>query len=113
VAAIAVFTKSGRTALLMSKARPGVPILAFTPLETTFHRLNLYWGVVPRLVPHVENIDEMLRVVEQSMVETTSIKPGQQVVLICGYPVSDVRPTNLALLHTVGSKMGLPITSAT
>lgn len=103
VAAIAVFTKSGRTALLMSKARPGIPILAFTPMETTFHRLNLYWGVVPRLVPHVENIDEMLKVVEQSMMETTSIKPGQQVVLICGYPVSDVRPTNLALLHTVGS----------
>jgi hypothetical protein len=46
-------------------------------------------------------------------VETTSIKPGQQVVLICGYPVSDVRPTNLALLHTVGSKMGLPISRAT
>jgi pyruvate kinase len=105
VAAVAVFTKSGRTALLMSKARPGIPILAFTPLETTYHRLNLYWGVVPRLVPHVENIDEMLRVVEHSMMETTSIKSGQQVVLICGYPVSDVRPTNLALLHTVGSKI--------
>jgi pyruvate kinase len=105
VAAVAVFTKSGRTALLMSKARPGIPILAFTPLETTFHRLNFYWGVVPRLVPHVEHIDQMLRVVEQSMMETTSIKPGQQVVLICGYPVSDIRPTNLALLHTVGSKL--------
>lgn len=103
VAAVAVFTISGRTALLMSKARPGIPILAFTPQEATFHRLNLYWGVVPRLVPHVDNIDEMLRVVEQSMMETTTIQPGQQVVLICGYPVSDARPTNLALLHTVGS----------
>jgi pyruvate kinase len=104
VAAVAVFTISGRTALLMSKSRPGIPILAFTPHESTFHRLNLYWGVIPRLVPHVDNIDEMLRVVEQSMMETTTIQPGQQVVLICGYPVSDVRPTNLALLHTVGSK---------
>jgi pyruvate kinase len=104
VAAVAVFTNSGRTALLMSKARPGIPILAFTPRETTYQRLNLYWGVVPRLVPHVDNIDEMLKVVEQSMMETTTIQPGQQVVLICGYPVHDVRPTNLALLHTVGSK---------
>jgi pyruvate kinase len=104
VAAVAVFTISGRTALLMSKARPGIPILAFTPHERTFNRLNLCWGVVPRLVPHVDNIDEMLKVVEQSMMETTTIQPGQQVVLICGYPVSDVRPTNLALLHTVGSK---------
>jgi pyruvate kinase len=103
VAAIAVFTKSGRTALLMSKARPEIPILAFTSLEATFQRMNLYWGVVPRLVPHVDDIDEMLKVVEQSMLATTTIRPGQQVVLICGYPVSDVRPTNLALLHTVGS----------
>ena len=31
VAAIAVFTMSGRTALHVSKTRPGVPILAFTP----------------------------------------------------------------------------------
>lgn len=104
VAAVAVFTNSGRTALLMSKTRPGIPILAFTPHESTYHRLNLYWGVVPRLVPHADNIDEMLKVVERSMMETTIIRPGQQVVLICGYPVSDIRPTNLALLHTVGSK---------
>jgi pyruvate kinase len=104
VAAIAVFTNSGRTALLMSKARPGVPILAFTPQETTYQRLNLYWGVIPRLVPHADNIDEMLNVVEQSMIKTTTIQPGQQVVLICGYPVGDVRPTNLALIHTVAYK---------
>ncbi len=104
VAAIAVFTNSGRTALLMSKARPGVPILAFTPQETTYQRLNLYWGVVPRLVPHADNIDEMLNVVEQSMMKTTTIQPGQQVVLICGYPVGDIRPTNLALIHTVAYK---------
>jgi hypothetical protein len=36
------------------------------------------------------------------MLSSDSIKAGQQVVLICGYPVREVRPTNLALLHTVG-----------
>ena len=35
VAAIAVFTISGQTAQVMSKVRPEVPILAFTPNENT------------------------------------------------------------------------------
>lgn len=103
VAAIAIFTKSGRTALLMSKTRPGIPILAFTPEEVTFYRMGLYWGVVPHLVPHANTIEEMLTEVERTMIASTPVRPGQQVVLICGYPVDAIRPTNLALLHTVGS----------
>jgi pyruvate kinase len=103
VAAIAAFTKSGRTALLMSKARPRVPILAFTPDRQTYQWMGLFWGVQPHLVEHSNTLEEMIHVVESSMIATTSIQPGQQVVVICGFPVSASRPTNLALLHTVGS----------
>lgn len=105
VAAIAVFTKSGRTARLMSKARPGVPILAFTPEISTYRRINLYWGVQPHLVPHAETIDGMLNVVEAAMIASTPIRPGQQVIVLCGFPVHAIRPTNMALLHTVGSDL--------
>jgi pyruvate kinase len=104
VAAIAVFTKSGRTALLLSKIRPAVPILAFTTEPNTFHRMNIYWGVTPYKVKHVESIDQMLSVVETTLLNAHAIQPGQQVVLICGFPIGEVRPTNLALLHTVGQK---------
>ena len=102
VAAIAVFTKSGRTARLMSKARPDVPILAFTTDMDACQRMNIYWGVFPQLVPQAATIEAMLQEVEIAMLASASIKPGQQVVLICGFPVHAVRPTNLALLHTVG-----------
>lgn len=102
VAAIAVFTMNGRTALLMSKERPEVPILAFTPLPSTYNRLAMYWGVIPMLVPEAETVETMLRHVESAMITETRIKPGQQVVLICGFPVGAKRATNLALLHTVG-----------
>ncbi len=103
VAAIAVFTQSGRTALLMSKVRPTVPILAFTPNTKTYKRLNLYWGVYPHLIPHADTIECMLRVVEKALLAKTSIQSGQQVVLICGFPVHMSRPANLAMLHTVGN----------
>ncbi len=101
VAAIAIFTVRGRTARLMSKERPGVPILAFTPREQTYRQMALLWGVRPHLIPRAEDMETMLAHVESAMVAETPVQPGQQVVLICGYPVGSMRPTNLALLHTV------------
>ena len=101
VAGIAVFTKSGRSALLMSKARPDVPIFAFTPELTTYQQLGIMWGVIPHFVPHADTIEDMTKVVEATMIASTPIKPGQQVVLICGFPIASGCPANLALLHTV------------
>lgn len=102
VAAIAVFSHSGRTARIMAKMRPEVPILAFTSVSSVYHRLPMYWGVRGHLVPHAETIEEMLGVVDQALRDCTPIQPGQQVVLICGYPIGSGVPANLALLHTVG-----------
>lgn len=105
VAAVAVFTMSGRTALLMSKTRPSVPVLAFTPQEQVYHRMNLYRGVTPYLVPTVNTIEDMIKVVEASIMASSPIQTGQQVILICGFPILKVRPTNLALLHTIGDPL--------
>jgi pyruvate kinase len=105
VAAIAVFTRSGRTALFMSKTRPGLPILAFTPEEVTYRRMNMYWGVRPYLVPHVGSLEEMVNVVEKTIIETTPIMIGQQVVMICGFPIPQIRPKNVALLHKIVAKL--------
>ena len=102
VAAIAVFTQTGRTAMLMSQARPRVPIFAFTPEETTYRRLSMYWGVVPQQVPFANIVETMLRHVGAARSATTPIEPGQQVVVISGFPVGAMRPPNFALLHTVG-----------
>jgi pyruvate kinase len=104
VSAIAAFTKSGRTALMLSKIRPDVPVLAFTPNLSTYRRLNMYWGVFPHKVEHADTIEGMLQVVENKMIMDIDIQPGQQVVLVCGYPIAKSKPTNLALLHTVGEK---------
>lgn len=46
-AAILAITKSGYTALGVSKFRPIQPIIAPTPEAKTFHQLALSWGVYP------------------------------------------------------------------
>jgi pyruvate kinase len=102
VAAIVVFTQSGRTARLMSKTRPDVPILAFTPELCTYQQMSLYWGVTPLLVPYADSLEMMIKHVETAIATTTRLKKGQQVILISGFPVGAFRQPNLALLHTIG-----------
>ena len=104
VAAIAVFTQSGRTAVLMSKARPQVPILAFTPEEKTYQQMALLWGVTPFLVPIAKTVEEMIEIVDTSIIEWGLYKKGQQVVMVTGFPVGALRPPNFALLHTIGEE---------
>jgi pyruvate kinase len=101
VAAIAVFTMSGRTALHVSKTRPNVPILAFTPDLHTYHRLEMYWGITPYIVPHSITLEGMLDDVDASLRKSHILTPGQQVALTCGFPVATISPTNLILLHTI------------
>ena len=102
VAAIAVFTQSGYSALLMSKARPQVPILAFTPDEKTYQRLGLFWGITPFMVPIAKTIEEMIQFVDRSILEGSLFEKGQQVVMVTGFPVGTLCPSNFALLHTIG-----------
>lgn len=105
VAAIAVFTISGRTARMMSKARPGVPVLAFTPNKTAYNKMALHWGVQPYIVPHSETVEDMLDQVKKVINEATKLQPGQEVVLIAGFPIGAMRSANFLLLHTIGEDM--------
>lgn len=102
VRAVAVFTMQGRSAWLMSKARPSKQILAFTPEFETFNQLAFLWGVEPHLAKYANTMDDMLSDVDAALLKS-GIRSGQQVVLICGYPIGEQRPPNMALLHTVGS----------
>lgn len=104
VARIAVFTRTGRTALLMAKARPRVPILAFTPEETTYRRLGLVWGVTPFLVSFAEEVEGMLAYVEAALISATDLQPGQQVVLVAGFPIGTGQLPNFAILHTLRAR---------
>ncbi|MGV8050549.1 MAG: pyruvate kinase [Anaerolineaceae bacterium] len=101
VAAIVVFTLSGRTALWMSKTKPPVPIYAFTPEISTYHWLGIAWGVTPLLVPHADTLETMIRHVETAISSSTPITVGNQVVVISGFPVGEFGKPNLTLLYTI------------
>jgi pyruvate kinase len=89
----------------MSKARPPKRILAFTPIQDTYNQLSFLWGVQPYLTNFADTMEEMIAYVDAALVQS-GIQSGQQVVLICGYPVGAQCPPNMALLHNVGSSDG-------
>jgi pyruvate kinase len=101
VAAIAVFTRSGRTAHLMSYTRPRVPIVAFTPEAKTFHQLSLAWGVIPHLVKKANSVEEMIARVRDACLASGLVNPGQQIVLVASLPIGEMGPPNFTLLHTI------------
>jgi len=55
-------------------------------------------------VEFVNTIEEMLDHVEADLLRFHVVQPGDQVVLVCGFPVGAVRPPNMALLHTIGER---------
>jgi hypothetical protein len=43
----------------------------------------------------------MLDHVEKAIAENTNLHPGEQIVLVSGFPVGKMCPPNLALLYTL------------
>jgi pyruvate kinase len=99
---IVVFTQWGSTALLVSKQRPSMPIIAFTPHQSTMHRLNLYWGVMPKTMGLIENTDGLIKDMEKNLLSNRLVKRGDSVIILMGMPISQRGITNMMKLHKVG-----------
>lgn len=100
--AIVAFTKSGFTAKLLSKFRPKVPIIAFTPDDKIKKRMCLYWGVNPKNMRLLSTIDEMIMEVEKRLIEEHIVKRGDRIVIISSSPLSTLIKTNFMKLHRIG-----------
>ena len=103
--AVAVFSRSGSTATLVSKTRPPVPIVAFTTETETYNRIALLRGVVPFVVPRAMNLEEITRSAEQVLLSQSNIKEGDKIVIIAGLPIEDMRSANIVLLYTIGENV--------
>jgi len=99
---IAVFTHSGFTARLVSRYRPLVPIIAFSPEMATRRRLALIWGVRPRNIVNVRNIDGLAAVAEKRLLEEGHVRKGDVVGIVAGTPMGIRGTTNFMKFHVIG-----------
>lgn len=99
---IAVFTESGSSARLVSKYRPRPPIVAFSPNQETRRRMSLLWGVFPRRISRVHDIDRLARAAESRLIAEKLAKHGDVVGIIAGTPLGTRGSTNLMRLVRIG-----------
>lgn len=100
--AIAVFTRSGSTAALISAFRPSTPIIAFTAYPEIRRRLSIYWGVHCTDVGIMENTDQLIHEVEKKLM-ATGFRNGDNVVITMGIPIETRGSTNLMKVHKLGT----------
>lgn len=100
--AIITATMSGRTARMVARHRPSIPIVAVTPNRATVFRLALAWGVLPVRVAEFATTDEMVRVMVQAAREEGVVAWGDPVVLTAGIPFGSGGETNMLKVHVVG-----------
>ncbi|MGB9700789.1 MAG: pyruvate kinase [Thermodesulfobacteriota bacterium] len=93
--AIVAFTQSGATALLVSKYRPTIPIIAFTPHQEICQMMPLYWGVYPQIMKPITNTDLLIEKVEKNLLQKGIGHRGDIIVLLMGAPIYKKGTTNL------------------
>jgi pyruvate kinase len=103
---IAVFTETGSTARLISKHRPRRPIIAFSTIQETRRRMSLNWGVVPRTIGKVADIEELVQVTEKRLLEEGLVSSGDVVGIVAGTPLFVGGTTNFMKFLVIGSDEG-------
>jgi pyruvate kinase len=99
---IAVFTHSGFTARLVSRYRPLVPIVAFTPEAHTRRRMALLWGVTSRHISDVKKIDGLAAIAEKRLLEEGFVRKGDVIGIVAGTPMGIRGTTNFMKFHVIG-----------
>ena len=98
---VVVFTKSGFSARVVASKRPAVPILALTDEERTYRQLALVWGVVPELVPHCQDYEEMMSRAKGAVVARELASTGDRIIVTAGVPFDQPGTTNLLKVETI------------
>ncbi|MEE8398883.1 MAG: pyruvate kinase [Desulfobacterales bacterium] len=94
-AAIIAPTRSGSTAMNISRFRPKAKIIALSPVPAVTRRLALYWGCIPRVISGASNIDELIDKAAALALESGEVDKGARAVITAGHPVWVSGTTNM------------------
>lgn len=101
--AIVTVTKTGFTAKMLSRFRPGCPIIACAPVERVVRQLCLSWGITPLLIEEVTDTDELFERAVDAGIDAGLLHKDDLIIMTAGVPLGISGTTNLMRVHVVGS----------
>jgi pyruvate kinase len=96
------FTQTGDSARRLSRLRSPLPMLGFTPDEHVYNQLALTWGMEPIVTPVVTHTDQMAMQVDELLLPSKRVAPGEFVVIVAGSPPGIPGSTNALRVHKMG-----------
>ena len=96
------FTQSGDSSRRLARVRPRIPMLAFTPVQSTRSQLALTWGVETFMVEMTKHTDQMALQVDEVLLGAGRAMEGDQVIIVAGSPPGIVGSTNALRVHRIG-----------
>ena len=99
---LCTFTHTGESARRMAQVRHPLPILAFTPLQSTRSQLTLTWGVETFLTENPRHTDDYAKIVDRILIANGRLSEGERVVIIAGSPPGIPGSTNALRVHRAG-----------
>ena len=93
--AILAATRSGYTARMISRFRPGCMVAALTTEERVRRQLAISWGVAPYLVGNVDSTDRLFSLSVDAARKEGLVEQGDTVVITAGVPIGRSGSTNL------------------
>lgn len=99
--AIITVTKSGRSARMISKYRPGCDIIGCAISDKVYRQLNLSWGVTPVLLQEKKDVFELFEHGICVCQRMDLVDRGDTVVFTSGVPIGISGTTNMIKVQTV------------
>ncbi|MDR0382408.1 MAG: pyruvate kinase [Spirochaetaceae bacterium] len=98
-------TISGNTARLVSKYRPGCPVVGAATSDSVRRRMMLYWGVFPLAVEKELDSEAMIQGAQSAAIKENFIKVSDKAVFTAGIPVNSPNTSNTIRVHVIGKIM--------
>ena len=98
---LAAFTISGDTPHRLARLRSEIPIMAFTPKPRTAEELTLCWGVQSWVTPEFTTTEAMVESVQNALMSTRWVKPGDFIVIVAGNPARFGGQTNSVRIYEI------------
>jgi len=105
--AIVTFTRTGMSAINVSRFRPGVPIIAIAHDEKVLRKLSIVWGCVPLgVVPENSDPESAIGDVLKISAEKGITGKKGYIVLTSGFPFGEPGSTNTIRVIKIENIMG-------
>jgi pyruvate kinase len=99
---VVLFSQTGATARIFSKARMNVPVLALSSDPRALRRMSLHFGVIPLEMPAPDDMGQLVGRVDHLVQQRNFAKIGQRIVIVAGSSLGTPGTMNGITLHTVG-----------